>query len=132
MAANNRLNDLLGSMLDRNPRVFELRMFVSSVLLQRETGGNLIEILTTIANTIRNRFLFKAKVRALTSEAKFSALILGGLPLVVGTLITVVNPGYLSVLFTDPLGNFFLGYFLLTGLEMALVFGGRSPNEEQA
>jgi tight adherence protein B len=104
--------DALGSMLERNPRVFELRMFVSSILLQRETGGNLIEILTTIANTIRNRFLFRAKVRALTSEAKFFAMIFGGLPLVVGTLITVVNPGYLSVLITDPLGNIFLGYFI--------------------
>lgn len=103
--------DAFGNMLNRNPGVFDLRLFVSSVLLQRETGGNLIEILDSIAGTIRGRFLFMAKVRALTSEARFSALILGGLPLAVAILLMVSNPEYLSPLFTDPLGNVFLGYF---------------------
>lgn len=101
----------LGNMLDRNPSVFELRIFVSSVLLQRETGGNLIEILTTISQTIRQRFLFQAKVAALTAEARFSAMILGGLPLAVAVLITVVRPTYLSPLFSDPFGNIALVYF---------------------
>jgi tight adherence protein B len=111
--------EALGNMIKRNPGVFDLRLFVSSVLLQRETGGNLIEILDNISNTIRARFVFQAKVRALTSEARFSAIILGGLPLVVSMLIMVVNPEYLSPLFNDPLGFFFLGYFFLSYL-----FGG--------
>lgn len=106
--------EALGNLIRRNPDVFDLRLFVSSVLLQRETGGNLIEILDNIAGTIRNRFVFHAKVRALTSEARFSALILGGLPLVVATLITVVNPDYLAPLLYDPLGHFFLAYFILS------------------
>lgn len=100
--------EALGNLVKRNPALFDLRLFVSSVLLQRETGGNLIEILENISNTIRARFLFEAKVRALTSEARFSALILGSLPLLVAALLLVVNPVYLTPLVTDSLGNFFL------------------------
>ncbi len=102
--------DALTNVVRRNPALFDLRLFVSSVLLQRETGGNLIEILENISNTIRQRFLFDAKVSAMTSEARFSALILGGLPLAVATMITVTNPSYLRPLIDDPLGNFMLFY----------------------
>lgn len=94
----------------RNPGIFDLRLFVSSVLLARETGGNLIEVLDNISRTIRDRFLFEAKVKAMTSEARFSAVILGGLPLCVGTLVGLSNPAYLRPLIDDPLGNAFLGY----------------------
>jgi tight adherence protein B len=92
-------------MLDRNPGIFDLRIFVSSVMLQRDTGGNLIEILENIADTIRSRFLFDAKVRAMTAEAKFSALILGGLPLGVLFLLAFMNPEYLEPLWTTAPGN---------------------------
>ncbi|MEQ1564975.1 MAG: type II secretion system F family protein [Myxococcota bacterium] len=91
-------------MLERNPGVFDLRIFVSSVMLQRDTGGNLIEILENISDTIRSRFLFDAKVRAMTSEARFSALILGGLPIMVALVLMVMNPTYLVPLVTTPLG----------------------------
>ena len=115
--------EALGHMLDRNPGIFELRIFVSSVLLQRETGGNLIEILNTIAMTIRNRFLFHAKVRALTAEAKFSALILGGLPLCVAGVLWFVNAGYLTPLWTDPVGYALLGYFFTSyGLGLFIMY----------
>ncbi|GDX80589.1 hypothetical protein LBMAG42_24000 [Deltaproteobacteria bacterium] len=95
----------------RNPRSFDLRIFVSSVLLQRDTGGNLVEILQGIANTIRERFVFQGKVGALTSEARFTAYILGGLPFAIGTMIYFMSPGYIDPLFSDPLGKL-------------LVFGG--------
>jgi tight adherence protein B len=92
-------------MLSRNPGVFDLRLFVSSVLLQRETGGNLIEILNNIANTIRSRFVFEAKVRAMTSEAKFTAGLLACLPIFVVLILSVMNPEYISPLVDDLLGN---------------------------
>jgi tight adherence protein B len=95
-------------MLERNPGVFDLRLMVSSVLLQRETGGNLIEILENISETIRGRFVFHAKVRAMTAEAKISALILGSLPLMVAGLLSVMNPEYLIPLFEDIKGHFIL------------------------
>lgn len=92
-------------MLERNPGVFDLRIFVSSVMLQRDTGGNLIEILESISDTIRARFLFDAKVLAMTSEARFSALILGGLPLGVLGILMVQNPDYLDPLWNTRPGN---------------------------
>lgn len=105
--------EALGNIVQRNPAIFDLRLFVSSVLLQRETGGNLIEILESIASTIRARFLFEAKVSALTSEARFSALILGSLPMMVAMLLMVVNPMYLLPLITDSLGNMLLLFALM-------------------
>ena len=95
-------------------RGFELRLLISSILLQRETGGNLIEILSNIADTVRSRFVFQAKVRAMTSEAKFSAVILGGLPLAVSAMILVINPSYLQPLFTEPVGNLLLAYTMVS------------------
>jgi len=90
---------------ERNPHNFDVRIFVSSTLLQRETGGNLIEILTNISATIRARFIFKGKVRALTAEARTSAFILGTLPFFVTGALLVLRPDYLTPLFTDSLGR---------------------------
>jgi tight adherence protein B len=89
----------------RNPRNFDLKLFVSSVLLQRDTGGNLIEILGNISKTIRDRFVFEAKVRALTAEARISAIILGSLPFAILGLIAWMRPNYLMPLWDDPFGN---------------------------
>jgi tight adherence protein B len=103
--------DALTNMVRRNPTLFDLRLFVSSVLLQRETGGNLIEILESISGTIRGRFIFQAKVKAMTSEARFSAIILGGLPIAVAGMVAVMSPSYLAPMFTEPLGQIELGIF---------------------
>lgn len=97
----------------RNPRNFDLKLFVSSVLLQRDTGGNLIEILANISKTIRDRFVFEAKVRALTAEARISAIILGSLPFAILGLITFMRPKYLLPLWEDPLGNQLVGGALI-------------------
>ncbi len=100
--------DALQNLIKRNPRNFDLRIFVSSVLLQRETGGNMIEILQNISKTIRDRFIFQGKVKSLTAEARFSAYILGGLPFVVILAISVINPTYLVPMIEDPLGHIFI------------------------
>ena len=100
--------DAFEDMISRNPGVFDLRLMVSSVLLQRETGGNLIEILENIAETIRARFLFQAKVKAMTGEARISAVILGGLPMVVVSALAVLNPEYLLPLRDHPFGRMVL------------------------
>jgi tight adherence protein B len=98
------LRDALQNLSVRNPTSFDIKIFVSSVLLQRDTGGNLIEILDNISRTIRDRFVFQAKVKALTAEARISAYILGGLPFVLLTIIAAIRPFYLLPLVTDPLG----------------------------
>ncbi len=102
------------NMIARNKANFDLKIFVSSTLLQRDTGGNLIEILGNIAHTIRQRFVFKGKVRALTSEAKFSAWILGGLPFVVAAMLLYTRPAYLRPLVVDPFGQLLLAYCIIS------------------
>ena len=104
--------DALTKLLERNPGVFDLQLLVSSMLLQRETGGNLIEILDNIAGTVRARFLFEAKLSALTSEAKFSALVLGSLPFGVALMIFLNNPDYLEPMWTDSMGMVMSGIAL--------------------
>ncbi len=111
--------EAMHNLLARNPRNFDLRIFVSSVLLQRDTGGNMIEILQNISKTIRDRFIFHGKVKSLTAEARFSAYILGGLPFVVIGAIIVINPEYLRPLVEDPLGHMFIGlviFLFVTGV----------------
>ncbi|MEL6346031.1 MAG: type II secretion system F family protein [Myxococcota bacterium] len=100
--------ECLSDLCKRNPRNFDLRLFVSSVVLQRDTGGNLIEILNNISGTIRARFVFERKVSALTAEAKISAMILGAMPFLVAILLMVIKPDYLSPFLTDPLGRMML------------------------
>ncbi|MCP4808120.1 MAG: hypothetical protein GY913_31310 [Proteobacteria bacterium] len=105
--------ECMQGLIERNPTNFDLKIFASSVLLQRETGGNLIEILESIANVIRKRFVFHGKVKALTAEAKFSAIILGALPWFVTGAIYALRPEYLNPLFDDPLGNLMLGFVVI-------------------
>lgn len=110
--------DCMTEMAVRNPHNFDLRIMVSATLLQRETGGNLVEIFTNIAATIRARFLFKGKVRALTAEARMSAFILGALPFVVAGALMVLRPEYLTPLVADPTGR-----TLLVGCGLLFVAG---------
>lgn len=83
----------------------DLRFFMTSVLVQRETGGNLAEILDSLAGLIRQRFELQLRVKALSAEGRISAVILSGLPIVVGGVLFKVNPEYMGLLFTDPIGQ---------------------------
>ena len=82
----------------------ELRMFVTAVILQRETGGNLSEILESTANVIRERFRILGEVRALTASQRFSGMVLSILPLAMAGLVTVMAPEYMKTLLEDPMG----------------------------
>jgi tight adherence protein B len=82
----------------------DVRYFVMAVVIQRETGGNLAELLAKLAELVRERFKLFAKVRVLAAEGKLSAWILTLLPFGVATVIGLLNPGYLRVLFTDEAG----------------------------
>ncbi len=96
----------------------DFKFFTVSLAIQSETGGNLSETLNNLSGVLRGRRQLKLKVKAMSSEAKASAYIIGSLPFVVGTLIYVMNPGYLNTLFTDPRGNMMLalgGLMFLVG-----------------
>ena len=83
----------------------EFNFFVISVALQRETGGNLAEILENLSVTIRARAMMKLKIKAITSEARMSAYIVGALPFLVMIILSVLQPGYLGPLTDDVRGN---------------------------
>lgn len=82
----------------------DLSYFVIAVLIQHETGGNLSELLGNISTIIRERLKLMGTIRVLSAEGKLSAWILTLLPFVLGMTLLTVNPGFLSVLWTDPLG----------------------------
>ncbi|MBN2200792.1 type II secretion system F family protein, partial [bacterium] len=87
----------------------DLRLFVTSVLLQRETGGNLTEILEKISYTIRERFKLIGQIRTYTAQGRMSAWIVGTLPIAFVLIISTLNPGYLKPLVQDRLGQMFIG-----------------------
>jgi tight adherence protein B len=82
----------------------DMRFFVIAVLLQRETGGNLAEVLGNIGTLVRNRFKLLGKVRVLAAEGKLSAWILGLMPVGIAMLINIVNPEFMSLLWKDSVG----------------------------
>ncbi len=83
----------------------EFNFFVTTIILQRETGGNLGEILSNLSDMLRQRHMMKLKIGALSSEARASAYIVGALPFVVWLLLTLVSPKYLEPLYNDFRGN---------------------------
>ncbi|TDG09077.1 type II secretion system F family protein [Paraburkholderia guartelaensis] len=97
------LNEALTALAQRVP-VGDLRYLVIAVLIQRETGGNLAELLDGIASLVRERFKLFDKVRVLSAEGVLSARVLGLLPVLTGGAISFVNPDFLEVLWQDPAG----------------------------
>ena len=88
----------------------EFKFFVISLSVQRETGGNLGETLANLSEILRGRKQMRLKIKAMSSEARASAMILGSLPLIMFAIIYVLNPDYEAVLFTDPRGKMMLGF----------------------
>jgi tight adherence protein B len=79
----------------------EFQFFVITLAIQRETGGNLAETLSNLADVLRKRAQMKLKIRAMSSESKASAYIVGSLPFVVFTLVWMINPNYMHGFFSD-------------------------------
>ena len=96
----------------------DLKFFVVSVNVQRETGGNLAEIINNISKLVRERFKFHGRVKVLAAEGKLTAYILLGLPFGVGFLINFLNPDYMSALIDTDLGK-----NLITAGAVSMTFG---------
>ena len=95
----------------------EFQFFVISLAIQRETGGNLAETLSNLTEVLRKRAAMKLKIRAMSSESKASAYIIGALPFIVFGLICYINYEYMSPFFTgDPTGLFGLGLMQIVGI----------------
>ncbi|HEV2676364.1 MAG TPA: type II secretion system F family protein [Aliidongia sp.] len=99
-------------------RLVDFDFFVASLVLQRKSGGNLSETLAVLSSVLRRREELRSKTKAMTSEARASAVVLAALPFFAGGGILLINPGYFSILMTDPRGAYVLGGGLLS-----LLFG---------
>lgn len=89
--------------------IAEFNFFTTSIMLQRETGGNLSEILNNLSEVLRARIIMRLKIKAMSSEARASTMIIGALPFVVVAAVTALTPGYIAPLFNDYRGNICLG-----------------------
>lgn len=94
-------------LLERMPSM-TVMMLVTSILIHRETGGNLTEVLERLSSLIRGRFRFQRKVRTMSAEGRMSAWVLVAIPFVLAAAIIVTSPDYLTLLIKDPTGQMFV------------------------
>jgi tight adherence protein B len=115
------LRDALLNLAERVP-IVDVKFFVTAVMLQRETGGNLAEILDKLSYVIRERFKILRQVRVYTAQGRLTMMILMALPPLLVFMLMFVNRDFISVLFTDPIGHVLLaigiifqtiGFFLI-------------------
>lgn len=83
----------------------DLKFFAVSVIIQRETGGNLAEILESLSHLIRERFKFQGRVRVLSAEGRLSAIVLVAIPFLIAALFSLVRPEYIGILLSDTIGR---------------------------
>jgi tight adherence protein B len=98
------LDDALDGMVERVPNL-DLKFFATAVVLQRQTGGDLSEILEKIGHLVRERFRIWGQIQALTGEGRLSGVVLLALPPLLLGVTYYLNPDYISLLFTDPMGR---------------------------
>lgn len=101
-------DDSLLAMADRVP-IVDTRILVTAILIQREVGGNLAEVLDKIAYVVRERFQIRRQLRTYTAQGRLSGYVLGGLPIVIGFAMYLLNPDYMGTLFREPVGHLMLG-----------------------
>jgi tight adherence protein B len=98
------LPEALRAMANRIPLV-DVRFFVAAALTQRESGGNLAEVLDNMSAIMRERFVLKRHVRVVSAHGRVTGWVLGGLPVALAGILTLVAPGHMSLMWTDPLGQ---------------------------
>jgi tight adherence protein B len=108
--------EALENMTHRIPNL-DLKFFVTAIILQRQTGGDLAEILDKIGRLIRERFQILGQVQALTGEGRLSGVVLLALPPLLFVTVYRMNPDYLMLLFTDEMGR----KMLIGGIVMQLI-----------
>ena len=102
------LRDSLLQLADRIP-LLDVRFFTTAVLIQRDTGGNLAEILDNLAHVVRERFRIRREIRTKTAHGRFTGLVLLALPAALGIILAMINPDHMDLLFSHPTGNMLIG-----------------------
>jgi tight adherence protein B len=98
------IRDALLQLLDRVPSA-DLRVLVTAIMVQKDTGGNLVDILDRTVHVIRERLRIQGEIQIQTAQGRLTGWILSGLPVVMMLLLNLVNPGYSGILFHDPVGR---------------------------
>ena len=106
----------LENLAERMP-IMDLKLCVTAILIQREVGGNLSEVLANISHTIRERFRIQGEIRVKTAQARLSGYIVSALPFILFFWINAANPKYLQSLYDHPMGTYILG----TGIAMQII-----------
>ncbi len=114
------VEESLRDLTERVPNL-DLKFFATAVILQRQTGGDLAEILDKIGHLVRQRFQIWGQVQALTGEGRLSGVVLLALPIFLFFVVYYLNPDYMMVLFTDPLGKKMLAGAIVMQIIGALV-----------
>jgi tight adherence protein B len=104
--------DAMLAMADR-VGIVDVRILVTAILIQREVGGNLAEVLDNLASVIRARFNIRRQLRVYTAQGRFSGYVLAVLPIAVGAAIYSLNPPYMKLLFTDPMGKLMVAFAVI-------------------
>jgi len=94
----------LENLTERIP-ILDLKICVTAIMIQRETGGNLAEILEKVASTIRERFKILEDLNTLTTSSRMSAYVLCAMPVFIALMVSYINPGYMRVMWTEELGH---------------------------
>jgi tight adherence protein B len=113
MALGQPIEPALHSLGERIP-ILDLKFFITGLILQRQTGANMVNVLENLSTLVRERLNMAAKMRAHTAQQRFSAGLLCVLPLVVGLGFWFVKPDYIRLLYTDPVGTKFLTYAVIS------------------
>lgn len=98
----------------------DLELVITAILIQRQVGGNLAQVLDNISDTIRDRMRIEGEIRTLTAQGRMSGIIIGLLPVALGVFFFWMNPDYIMELFTEPLGLFMVGIAVMSQIIGAL------------
>jgi tight adherence protein B len=113
MSLGQPIEPALHSLGERIP-ILDLKFFITGLILQRQTGANMVSVLESLSTLVRERLNMAAKMRAHTAQQRFSAALLCLMPVVVGLGFWVLKPEYIRLLYTDPIGSKFLTYAVIS------------------
>ncbi|MDD2574454.1 MAG: type II secretion system F family protein [Bacillota bacterium] len=92
----------------------DLDLVVTAIIIQSQVGGNLAEVLENIVETVRDRITIKGEIRAITAQGRISGVIVASIPVFVGAMILIMDPGYLKPLVTEPIGWLLIGFCIIS------------------
>ena len=113
LALGSQIEATLHNLGERVP-IIDLKFFITGLILQRQTGANMVAVLENLSTLIRERLNMSAKMKAHTAQQRFSAGLLCTMPLVVGLGFWILKPEYIKLLWTDPIGSKFLTYAIIS------------------